>query len=132
MLIVTTFKNHTKMYFLLVYNVKLFTLMFNSMFIIWLCSYWTEFDKITNVEQLGQMENSLKESLNQIRTRKVYIALSYKLFFLQTIIFKLSLSSYGSKIIVNFPSASWQENIKKQQLVSLQCNNQVKNIVCDN
>ncbi|QCD82528.1 MADS-box transcription factor [Vigna unguiculata] len=49
-------------------------------------SYWTEFDKITNVEQLGQMENSLKESLNQIRTRK--------------------------------------ENIKKQQLVSLQCNNQ--------
>ncbi|KAK7368388.1 hypothetical protein VNO80_10413 [Phaseolus coccineus] len=49
-------------------------------------SYWTEFDKITNVEQLGQMENSLRESLNQIRNRK--------------------------------------ENIKKQQLVSLQCNNQ--------
>ncbi|XP_014506892.2 agamous-like MADS-box protein AGL30 [Vigna radiata var. radiata] len=49
-------------------------------------SYWSEFDKITNVEQLGQMENSLRESLNQIRNRK--------------------------------------ENIKKHQLVSLQCNNQ--------
>ncbi|CAJ1939810.1 unnamed protein product [Sphenostylis stenocarpa] len=49
-------------------------------------SQWTEFDKITNVEQLGQMENSIRESLNQIRNRK--------------------------------------ENIKKQQLVSLQCNNQ--------
>ncbi|KAK7400904.1 hypothetical protein VNO78_12213 [Psophocarpus tetragonolobus] len=33
-------------------------------------SHWTEFDKISNVEQLGQMENSLRESLNQIRTRK--------------------------------------------------------------
>ncbi|RDX74387.1 Agamous-like MADS-box protein AGL30, partial [Mucuna pruriens] len=33
-------------------------------------SHWTEFDKISSVEQLGQMENSLRESLNQIRTRK--------------------------------------------------------------
>ncbi|KAG5023680.1 hypothetical protein JHK82_019582 [Glycine max] len=33
-------------------------------------SHWTEFDKISNVDQLGQMENSLRESLNQIRTRK--------------------------------------------------------------
>ncbi|KAK7362360.1 hypothetical protein VNO77_04471 [Canavalia gladiata] len=49
-------------------------------------SHWTEFDKISNVEQLGHMENSIRESLNQIRTRK--------------------------------------EDIKKQQLVSLQCNNQ--------
>ncbi|XP_020220789.1 agamous-like MADS-box protein AGL30 isoform X3 [Cajanus cajan] len=49
-------------------------------------SHWNEFDKISSVEQLGQMENSLRESLNQIRTRK--------------------------------------ENIKKQQLVSMQCNNQ--------
>ncbi|XP_027347742.1 agamous-like MADS-box protein AGL30 [Abrus precatorius] len=49
-------------------------------------SHWTEFDKISSVEQLGQMENSLRESLNQIRTRK--------------------------------------ENIHKQQLVPLQCNNQ--------
>ncbi|XP_061370903.1 agamous-like MADS-box protein AGL30 isoform X2 [Gastrolobium bilobum] len=49
-------------------------------------SHWAEFDKISSVEQLGQMENSLRESINEIRTRK--------------------------------------ENTKKQQLVSLQCNNQ--------
>ncbi|XP_028221501.1 agamous-like MADS-box protein AGL30 [Glycine soja] len=51
-------------------------------------SHWTEFDKISSVDQLGRMENSLRESLDQIRTRK--------------------------------------ENVKKQQqLVSLQCNNQL-------
>ncbi|KAL2344524.1 hypothetical protein Fmac_005809 [Flemingia macrophylla] len=33
-------------------------------------SHWNEFDKISSVEQLGHMENSLRESLNQIRTRK--------------------------------------------------------------
>ncbi|XP_019454940.1 PREDICTED: agamous-like MADS-box protein AGL30 isoform X2 [Lupinus angustifolius] len=49
-------------------------------------SQWTDIGKISNVEQLEQMENSLKESLNQIRNRK--------------------------------------ENMQKQQLVSLQCNNQ--------
>ncbi|KAG4906510.1 hypothetical protein JHK82_055152 [Glycine max] len=54
-------------------------------------SHWTEFDKINSVDQLGRMENSLRESLDQIRTHK--------------------------------------ENVKKQQqLVSLQCNNQVKKI----
>ncbi|KAE9595628.1 putative transcription factor MADS-MIKC family [Lupinus albus] len=47
---------------------------------------WTDLGKISNVEQLEQMENSLKESLNQIRSRK--------------------------------------ENMQKQQLASLQCNNQ--------
>ncbi|KAG4394435.1 hypothetical protein GLYMA_20G034000v4 [Glycine max] len=51
-------------------------------------SHWTEFDKINSVDQLGRMENSLRESLDQIRTHK--------------------------------------ENVKKQQqLVSLQCNNQL-------
>ncbi|KAF1863667.1 hypothetical protein Lal_00030743 [Lupinus albus] len=49
-------------------------------------SQWTDLGKISNVEQLEQMENSLKESLNQIRSRK--------------------------------------ENMQKQQLASLQCNNQ--------
>ncbi|XP_039032834.1 agamous-like MADS-box protein AGL30 [Hibiscus syriacus] len=33
-------------------------------------SCWTNIDKINNVEQLGQMEDSLKESLNQIQSRK--------------------------------------------------------------
>ncbi|TKY69662.1 MADS-box transcription factor 1 [Spatholobus suberectus] len=33
-------------------------------------SYWTDLSKINSVEQLGQMENSLKESLNQIRSHK--------------------------------------------------------------
>ncbi|KAI4314144.1 hypothetical protein L6164_027080 [Bauhinia variegata] len=33
-------------------------------------SQWTEPDKINSVEQLGQMENSLRESLNQVRSRK--------------------------------------------------------------
>ncbi|XP_073226532.1 agamous-like MADS-box protein AGL30 isoform X2 [Cicer arietinum] len=33
-------------------------------------SQWTECDKISSVEQLGQMENSLRQSLNQIQTRK--------------------------------------------------------------
>ncbi|XP_018845248.2 agamous-like MADS-box protein AGL30 isoform X2 [Juglans regia] len=33
-------------------------------------SYWTNLDKINSVEHLGQMEDSLRESLNQIRTHK--------------------------------------------------------------
>ncbi|XP_042984359.1 agamous-like MADS-box protein AGL30 isoform X4 [Carya illinoinensis] len=33
-------------------------------------SYWTNLDKINSVEHLGQMEDSLRESLNQIRTQK--------------------------------------------------------------
>ncbi|TQD78236.1 hypothetical protein C1H46_036181 [Malus baccata] len=33
-------------------------------------SCWTSPDKINSVEQLGQMEDSLRESLNQIRTHK--------------------------------------------------------------
>ncbi|KAF7809109.1 agamous-like MADS-box protein AGL30 isoform X1 [Senna tora] len=33
-------------------------------------SHWTEIDKINSVEQLGQMENSLRESINQIQSRK--------------------------------------------------------------
>ncbi|KAM7252111.1 hypothetical protein ACFE04_023994 [Oxalis oulophora] len=33
-------------------------------------SYWTNPDKIDNVEDLGQMENSLRESLNNIRAHK--------------------------------------------------------------
>ncbi|XVE91512.1 hypothetical protein REPUB_Repub01dG0016200 [Reevesia pubescens] len=33
-------------------------------------SYWTNIDKINNVEHLGQMEDSLKEYLNQIRANK--------------------------------------------------------------
>nr|POF21245.1 agamous-like mads-box protein agl30 [Quercus suber] len=33
-------------------------------------SYWTTPDKINSVEHLGQMEDSLRESLNQIRTHK--------------------------------------------------------------
>ncbi|KAG5068118.1 hypothetical protein JHK85_000495 [Glycine max] len=32
--------------------------------------YWTDLGKSNSVEQLGQMENSLKESLNQIRSHK--------------------------------------------------------------
>ncbi|XP_029127208.1 agamous-like MADS-box protein AGL30 isoform X6 [Cajanus cajan] len=38
-------------------------------------SHWNEFDKISSVEQLGQMENSLRESLNQIRTRKQLVSM---------------------------------------------------------
>ncbi|KAK0573280.1 hypothetical protein LWI29_005614 [Acer saccharum] len=33
-------------------------------------SYWTNPDKINNVEHLGQMENSIRESLNHIRAQK--------------------------------------------------------------
>ncbi|XP_028762033.1 agamous-like MADS-box protein AGL30 isoform X2 [Neltuma alba] len=33
-------------------------------------SHWTELDKINNVEQLEQMENSLRESINQLRMHK--------------------------------------------------------------
>ncbi|KAM5567225.1 agamous-like MADS-box protein AGL30 [Rosa sericea] len=33
-------------------------------------SCWTNPDKINNVDQLGQMEDSIRESLNQIRTHK--------------------------------------------------------------
>ncbi|KAL3011687.1 hypothetical protein AAZX31_07G212500 [Glycine max] len=46
-------------------------------------SHWTEFDKISNVDQLGQMENSLRESLNQIRTRKENIKKQQQLMSLQ-------------------------------------------------
>ncbi|XP_041010755.1 agamous-like MADS-box protein AGL30 isoform X3 [Juglans microcarpa x Juglans regia] len=50
-------------------------------------SYWTNPDKIDSIEHLGQMENSLRESLNQIQTHK-------------------------------------QENLQKQQLMSLECSSQ--------
>ncbi|XP_059446229.1 agamous-like MADS-box protein AGL30 isoform X1 [Corylus avellana] len=53
-------------------------------------SYWINPDKINTVEDLGQMEDSLRESLNQIQTHK-------------------------------------QENLQKQQLMSLECNNQFQN-----
>ncbi|KAK4598550.1 hypothetical protein RGQ29_015847 [Quercus rubra] len=53
-------------------------------------SYWTTPDKINSVEHLGQMEDSLRESLNQIRTHK-------------------------------------QENLQKQQLMSLECSSQFQN-----
>ncbi|KAJ6432279.1 hypothetical protein OIU84_019509 [Salix udensis] len=33
-------------------------------------SYWTNPDKINSIENLGQLENSLRESLNQIRSHK--------------------------------------------------------------
>ncbi|XP_059655838.1 agamous-like MADS-box protein AGL30 isoform X2 [Cornus florida] len=33
-------------------------------------SCWTNLDKIDSIEQLGQMEDSLRQSLNEIRTRK--------------------------------------------------------------
>ncbi|XP_044491845.1 agamous-like MADS-box protein AGL30 isoform X2 [Mangifera indica] len=33
-------------------------------------SYWTNLEKINNIEHLGQMENSIRESLNQIRLHK--------------------------------------------------------------
>uniref|UniRef100_A0A5B7CB64 Putative MADS-box transcription factor 25 isoform X1 n=1 Tax=Davidia involucrata TaxID=16924 RepID=A0A5B7CB64_DAVIN len=33
-------------------------------------NYWTNSDKINSIEQLGQMEDSLRKSLNQIRTHK--------------------------------------------------------------
>ncbi|XP_024199240.1 uncharacterized protein LOC112202458 isoform X2 [Rosa chinensis] len=33
-------------------------------------SYWTNPDKINNVDQLGQMEDSIQESCNQIQTHK--------------------------------------------------------------
>ncbi|XLT88506.1 hypothetical protein HN873_010259, partial [Arachis hypogaea] len=36
-------------------------------------SQWKEFEKINNVEQLEQMENSLRDSINQIRNRKEHI-----------------------------------------------------------
>ena len=49
-------------------------------------SHWTDIEKISSVDELGHMENSLKESLNQIQTHK--------------------------------------ENVQKQQMASLQCNNQ--------
>lgn len=37
------------------------------------CSYWTNPEKISNVEHLEQMENSLRESLNQIRAHRVWL-----------------------------------------------------------
>lgn len=42
-----------------------------SFILFWVCSYWINPDKINTVEDLGQMEDSLRESLNQIRTHKV-------------------------------------------------------------
>ncbi|CAK8569238.1 unnamed protein product [Lathyrus sativus] len=48
--------------------------------------HWSDIEKISGVDELGQLENSLKESLNQIHTHK--------------------------------------EIVQKQQLASLQCNNQ--------
>jgi len=35
------------------------------------CSYWTEPDKINNVEHLGQLEISIRQSLDQLRAHKV-------------------------------------------------------------
>ncbi|XP_020533760.1 agamous-like MADS-box protein AGL30 isoform X2 [Jatropha curcas] len=36
-------------------------------------SYWSNPDKINSIEHLGQLENSLRESLNQIRAHKEYL-----------------------------------------------------------
>ncbi|KAJ9174266.1 hypothetical protein P3X46_017308 [Hevea brasiliensis] len=36
-------------------------------------SYWTNPDKINNIEHLGQLENSLRESLNKIQAHKEYL-----------------------------------------------------------
>ncbi|GMJ04688.1 hypothetical protein HRI_004138000 [Hibiscus trionum] len=52
-------------------------------------SCWTDIDNINNVDHLGQMEDSLKESLNQIRAHR--------------------------------------ENLRKQQLLPLECTSQFQN-----
>ncbi|KAG8661743.1 hypothetical protein MANES_01G034600v8 [Manihot esculenta] len=36
-------------------------------------SYWSNLDKINNTEYLGQLENSLRESLNRIQAHKEYL-----------------------------------------------------------
>ncbi|KAG8654132.1 hypothetical protein MANES_05G103601v8 [Manihot esculenta] len=36
-------------------------------------SYWSNPNKINNIEHLGQLENSLRESLNQLRAHKDYL-----------------------------------------------------------
>lgn len=38
------------------------------------CRYWTNPDKINSVEHLGQMENSLRDSLNHLRMHKVSLS----------------------------------------------------------
>lgn len=55
------------------YGCKLFL----QFFIIGFHSFWIELNKINSVEQLGLMENSLKESLNQIRSHKVHVTLHW-------------------------------------------------------
>lgn len=35
-------------------------------------SYWNNLDKVDSIEHLNQMENSLKESINQIHLQKVW------------------------------------------------------------
>lgn len=38
------------------------------------CRYWTNPDKINSMEHLGQMENSLRDSLNHLRMHKVSLS----------------------------------------------------------
>lgn len=76
-------------------KVILKTCLLNSLFVVGLCSHWTEFDKISNVDQLGQMENSLRESLNQIRTRKVYTIIPSLVLLFQRYFYEFSLSSWS-------------------------------------
>jgi hypothetical protein len=59
------------------YSCKLISKKF---FVVGFCSHWSDIEKISSVDELGQMENSLKESLNQINTHKVSTRLSYKMF----------------------------------------------------
>lgn len=47
-------------------NLRFFFIFFFVFF-----SNWSDIEKISSVDKLGQLENSLKESLNQIQTHKV-------------------------------------------------------------
>ena len=52
------------------FNYILQTNLKKNVFVVF-CSNWSDIEKISSVDKLGQMENSLKESLNQIQSHKV-------------------------------------------------------------
>ena len=68
--------------------------------LIFLCSYWTNPDKIDSVEHLSQIEHSLRESLNQIRAHKVVSR--YKSFYNANIVLNIISSPISSLLCKRF------------------------------
>ncbi|XP_033130242.1 agamous-like MADS-box protein AGL30 isoform X2 [Brassica rapa] len=77
-------------------------------------SYWTEVEKVDSIDDLQQLENSIRQSLYQIRVHKVYNPYHK---YLVKVSFHQTYASYWEQ----------QENVlqhQQQQLMSIECKNE--------